>query len=86
MPVIWVLVASLAGLALMAYDKNAAIAGRWRIPERVLLLVGLLGGTPGLICGMLLLRHKIRKLAWVLGLPLLLIAQVWVAWHFRRPR
>ncbi len=80
---LWVLVASLAGLAMMAYDKNAAIRGRWRVPERVLLLVGLLGGTPGLICGMLLLRHKIRKLAWLLGLPLLLAAQVWVVWRYR---
>lgn len=73
---------SFAGLLLMAHDKRAARRGRWRVPERALLAVGLLGGTPGLIAGMWLLRHKNRKPAWALGLPLLMTLQCWAAWAF----
>ncbi len=71
--------ASAIGLLMMAYDKDAAIRGRRRVPESLLLTVALLGGSPGVICAMWLFRHKIRKLLWVIGLPVLLLVQVWAA-------
>lgn len=82
MAIAWVVTVSAAGLLLMAHDKRAARRGQWRVPERVLMSVGLLGGTPGLITAMWLLRHKTRKPAWALGLPLLLALQFWAigAW------
>ena len=49
-----------------------------RIPERTLLTVALLLGGPGVLLGMLLLRHKSnagRHPAFVIGVPLLTIAQ-----------
>ena len=54
---------------LMLIDKKKAIAGRWRIPERVLLCVSLLGGSYGGFLGMKLCRHKTRHLRFSLGLP-----------------
>ncbi|MCU1528199.1 MAG: hypothetical protein JWP75_1962 [Frondihabitans sp.] len=44
-----------------AVDKSAARAGRWRISERNLLFVGLLGGWPGGVVAQQVLRHKTRK-------------------------
>jgi uncharacterized membrane protein YsdA (DUF1294 family) len=44
-----------------AVDKSAAKAGRWRISERNLLFVGLLGGWPGAVIAQQSLRHKTRK-------------------------
>jgi uncharacterized membrane protein YsdA (DUF1294 family) len=78
----WVAAASAAGLLVMAIDKRAAVRRRWRVPERLLVAIGLLGGTPGLILAMWLLRHKNRKPAWAFGLPLLLALQLWAvgAW------
>ena len=49
-----------------------------RIPERTLLTVAVLLGGPGVLLGMLLLRHKSnagRHPAFVIGVPLLTIAQ-----------
>lgn len=46
-------------------DKRAAIKGRWRVPERVLLSLSFFGGAVGGILGMLLFRHKTRKAAFV---------------------
>ena len=52
---------SLVCLLVYAFDKSAAVAGRWRSSERSLLLLGLLGGWPGGLIAQQLLRHKSSK-------------------------
>lgn len=51
-------------LSFLAYraDKAAAVSRSWRVPERSLLLLGLVGGWPGAIAGQQIYRHKTRKL------------------------
>ena len=44
-----------------AADKSAARAGRWRIPESTLLMLGLCCGWPGGIVAQQWLRHKSVK-------------------------
>lgn len=44
-----------------ALDKSAARHGSWRLGERSLLLLGLVGGWPGAIVAQQLFRHKTRK-------------------------
>ncbi|MDQ1570218.1 MAG: hypothetical protein QOF79_892 [Actinomycetota bacterium] len=44
-----------------AVDKSAAVAGRWRISESILLSLGLIGGWPGAIVAQQILRHKTKK-------------------------
>jgi uncharacterized membrane protein YsdA (DUF1294 family) len=53
--------ASAACFALYAIDKSAARAGRERIPESVLLSLGLVGGWPGAIVAQQVFRHKTAK-------------------------
>ncbi len=64
-----------AALLLCAVDKRQAKKGDWRVPESVLLLAAALGGSAGLLLGMVLLRHKTRHKSFTLGVPLLLLAQ-----------
>ena len=56
---------------LMLMDKTAAIKRSIRIPEVVLLLFAVLGGSAGAMLGMFLLRHKTRHLKFRIGLPVL---------------
>lgn len=55
----------LSAVCLMAYafDKSAAVAGRWRSSEQSLLVLGLLGGWPGGLMAQQLLRHKSSKVS-----------------------
>ena len=55
--------ASALCFALYAIDKQAAIHGRGRISEAMLLSLGLVGGWPGAIVAQQALRHKTVKRA-----------------------
>ncbi len=59
-------------LGLMLDDKQRARRGADRLPEAQLLFAALVGGALGVGLGMLLFRHKTRKLLFVVGVPLAL--------------
>lgn len=73
---IYLAVINLVGILVMATDKSRAIKGKWRIPEKSLFLVSLLGGSLGTWAGMYLFRHKTKHWYFVIGMPLILILQV----------
>ena len=72
-----------AALLLMAVDKRRAKRRQWRVPEAVLFGAALLGGSAGAWAGMYLFHHKTRHWYFVVGMPLILAAQlaagVWLA-------
>jgi uncharacterized membrane protein YsdA (DUF1294 family) len=57
---------NIISFGLYAYDKIAAKSGWWRIPEKSLLLVSILGGCFGGTLAMYLLRHKTRHTLFIL--------------------
>ncbi|WP_349011361.1 DUF1294 domain-containing protein [Mediterraneibacter gnavus] len=65
--------------------KWKAVKGRWRIPEKTLLLFAAAGGSPGALAGMFVFHHKIRKPLFYLGVPLILLLQIGVGlWIWQR--
>jgi len=73
---LYLIIINAAGFLLMLADKRKARRGVWRIPEATLIWSAILGGSIGVLCGMYLLRHKTRHLKFVLGVPLILFAQL----------
>jgi uncharacterized membrane protein YsdA (DUF1294 family) len=60
---IYLLALTLITFLFYGYDKYQAINQKSRIPEVILHLLTLAGGTAGAIAGQLLFRHKTKKLS-----------------------
>ena len=74
--IIYLAAVNAAAFALCVCDKRAAVRGRRRISERVLLTVALIGGAVGLYAGMLAVRHKTRKVRFAVLVPVIIAVQV----------
>jgi len=75
------ILAYLVGMNLIAFfiywlDKQKAKYHRYRIPEKALFAVALLGGSMGALLGMHVCRHKTKHWYFVIGIPLILILQI----------
>lgn len=75
-PLIYLLLMNLAGFFIMKIDKQRARKSEWRIRERTMFLVALLGGSLGSLAGMYRFHHKTRHWYFVLFMPLILILQI----------
>lgn len=72
----YLIVVNLWAFALMWFDKRRSKRkGARRIRERTLFLSALLGGGLGAFLGMWVFRHKTRHWYFVLGVPLIAIAE-----------
>ena len=80
--VVYFIALSVCAFVLCAYDKKVAGGAFTRVPENVLFGVALLGGTPGLLLGMNVFRHKTRKLSFQLIFAVIMIVQALVAYWF----
>ncbi len=63
-------------LILMVWDKISAIKGRDRVPEKLLFTTSFIGGAIACGVAMLLVRHKIRKIKFLILVPLFAILNV----------
>jgi uncharacterized membrane protein YsdA (DUF1294 family) len=73
---VYLLVVTVAAFAVYGWDKLCAKRGMWRVPERILLLLALLGGSVGALAAMAIFRHKTLHLKFRYGVPLILILQI----------
>lgn len=76
---------NLAAFCAFGSDKRRAKRKQWRIPEKRLFLLSLLGGSLGAVCGMCVFHHKTRHWYYRYGLPAILLAHcalaVWLLSH-----
>lgn len=66
-------------------DKLKAKKNKWRVPEKTLLLLALVGGSVGAFLAMRLFRHKTKHWQFTIGVPVMFILQVaaylwWIGW------
>ena len=66
----------------MWLDKWKAKRGAWRIPEKTIFIITGLGGGIGTVAGMYVFRHKTQKVAFVIGLPFILILEILALIYF----
>lgn len=76
---VWLAAINLVTFAVYGIDKAKAKRGAWRMPEKTLFLLPLLGGSLGALLGMRVFRHKTKHWYFVWGIPLILLAQLALA-------
>lgn len=82
---VWLIAINLVTFAVYGADKRRARRGAWRVPEKTLFLLPLLGGSVGALLGMRVFRHKTKHWYFVWGVPAILLAQMALAvWLLRR--
>lgn len=61
---------------IMWYDKHEAKTNQWRVSEKFLFLLVVLGGGIGGIAGMYAFRHKTKKWYFKYGFPIITIIEI----------
>ena len=76
---VWLAAINLVTFAVYGIDKAKAKRGAWRVPEKTLFLLPLLGGSIGALLGMRVFHHKTKHWYFVWGIPAILLAQIALA-------
>ncbi|MBD8922857.1 DUF1294 domain-containing protein [bacterium] len=74
--IIYLIIINIIGFLVMYIDKQKAKKGKWRIPEKTIFIITVLGGGIGTISGMYAFRHKTQKLHFTIGLPTITILEI----------
>jgi uncharacterized membrane protein YsdA (DUF1294 family) len=77
--VAYLLVANVLSFALVALDKNKSISRHKRIPEVYFFFWSLFFSSLGTLIGVFVFRHKTRKIYFPIGIALILIGQLLLA-------
>ena len=66
----------------MFLDKQKAKRGKWRIPEKTLFLLAIIGGSLGTTFGMHMFRHKTKHWYFKFGMPFIMTVQIILMIYF----
>ena len=72
---IYFIAISLISVIVCVADKTRAKKGKWRIKESRLFFLSALGGSAAMYITMRLIRHKTLHKRFMIGIPLIIIAQ-----------
>ncbi len=83
--VVWLIIISAVGFVLPIVDKRRAQRDKWRIRERTLFIVSILGGSVAMYISMRIFHHKTKHKRFMIGIPLIIILQaaiIFAVWFF----
>ena len=73
----YIIAISIVSVIVCCYDKIASKhMTKHRTRERTLLLLSALGGSIAMLVTMLIIRHKTKHIKFMLGIPLIIVAQL----------
>ena len=73
---IYLCVVNIIAIIVCAADKIKAQLNKWRISEKTLLAISVIGGALGMYITMLIIRHKTKHKTFMIGLPFLILVHV----------
>ncbi len=76
--VFYLVIINLFAVFVTIFDKHRAFRHKHRVKESTLLTLSLLGGSVSMYITMQLIRHKTKHLKFMLGIPLIIILQIFL--------
>ena len=73
--ILYFLLINLLSAVICIIDKNSAIKHKYRIPEKILFLFCIVGGSPAMYITMIKIRHKTKHLRFMVGIPIIMVLQ-----------
>ncbi len=77
-------IVNVIGFLAMGIDKAKAKAKAWRIPEKTLFTIAVVGGGLGVWIGMETFRHKTKHWYFKYGIPAIFVAEVAAVLYFMK--
>lgn len=77
--IIYVALMSIILFIMMGMDKSKAKKKEWRIAEKTLFTIAVLGGATGGVIGMFFFHHKTKHTSFAFGFPILAGIQLFFA-------
>lgn len=63
-------------------DKKAAIHSKFRVSEKKLIIISIIGGSFAMYATMKFIHHKTNKRKFMIGLPLIMLTQLSIFLYF----
>lgn len=73
---VWLLLINVLTFFVFGADKWKARHKAWRIPEKTLFILALIGGSMGALLGMKCFHHKTLHRTFTMGIPVILALQL----------
>ena len=73
---VWLVIINFISVIVCIADKSRAKRGKWRVRERTLWALTILGGGAGMYLTMRLIRHKTLHKSFMIGIPLIVTLQI----------
>ena len=73
---IYLMVMNIIAFIIYGIDKWKAQKKQWRISEKMLLFLAIIGGSVGALAGMYTFHHKTLHKKFTIGVPLIFVIQV----------
>lgn len=77
---IYLLSINLISVFVCIYDKHQAKKQGWRVSEKLLFALCLLGGSVGMYLTMQKIRHKTKHKRFMIGIPIIILFQLVTAY------
>ena len=78
----YIIAINLYGIFVMYSDKKKSQKGKWRTPESTIFTIAFAFGALGIFMGMRLFRHKTKHKKFVIGIPLILIVELFIFYTY----
>lgn len=74
----YLLIINIITFIMYGIDKHKSIKNKYRISEKTLIILPILGGPIGAFFGMITFHHKTQKKKFIILIPLLLLIWVYI--------